>query len=263
MRIVVAADCPPQAWANGGGTTRDLALEPRSPGTRADGPAFDWRLSLADIDRDGAFSRLPGVDRVFAPVEGAVVLAFDVRGGDGDGDVDADAGADADADADADAGAGADAGAEAGAGAGAARDAEGPPLAFAGEAAPEARRVGTARCRALNLMLARGRRAGAMRRVALADGAVLDPNWSRRASVQGAAVRACWLQRGRIAIGEQVLEAGVLLVLESDDAAPRALGAALLLEVAIGPPGAAPAVPTETPWTPLTRHHAPTPRTPR
>ena len=41
--------------------------------------------------------------------------------------------------------------------------------------------------------------------------------------------------------------AGVLLVLESDDAAPRALGAALLLEVAIGPPGAAPTVPTETP----------------
>jgi len=235
VRVVVGAECVPQPWANGGGTTRDLALEPRSPGTTADGPAFDWRLSLADIDRDGAFSRLPGVDRVFAPVEGAVALTFDVRGGDGDGDVDA----------------------------GAARDAEGPPLAFAGEAAPEARRVGTARCRALNLMLARGRRAGAMRRVALADGAVLDPHWSRRASVQGAAVRACWLQRGRIAIGEQVLEAGVLLVLESDDAAPRALGAALLLEVAIGPPGAAPAVPTETPWTPLTRHHAPTPRTPR
>jgi environmental stress-induced protein Ves len=246
MRVVVGADCAPQPWANGGGTTRDLALEPRSPGTTADGPAFDWRLSLADIDRDGVFSRLPGVDRVFAPVEGAVALVFEARGGDGDGDADADADADAFAHADADAHA--------------ARDAEGPPLAFAGEAAPEARRVGAVRCRALNLMLARGRRAGAMRRVALADGAVLDPDWSRRASTQGAAVRACWLQRGRITVGEQVLEAGLLLVLESDDAAPRALGAALLLEVAIGPPGAAPTAPTAP--TEI-RTHSPIPRTPR
>jgi environmental stress-induced protein Ves len=238
VRIVVAADCVPQPWANGGGSTRDLALEPRPPGARADGPAFEWRLSLADIDRDGAFSWLPGVDRVFAPVEGAVALAFDVRVGDADADGDADPFDDADAPC----------------------DAEGPPLAFAGEAAPAARRVGAVRCRALNLMLARGRRAGAMRRVALADGVALDPHWSRRASAQGAAVRACWLQRGRLAVGEQVLEAGVLLVLETDDAAPRALGAALLLEVAIGPPGAAPTGPTEPSET---RHHAPTPRSPR
>ncbi len=254
MRVVVGAECVPQPWANGGGTTRDLALEPRSPGTTADGPAFDWRLSLADIDRDGAFSRLPGVDRVFAPVEGAVVLAFDAPGGGSERDADADAASEADAARDADAVRNA------------ARDAEGPPLAFAGEAAPEARRVGATRCRALHLMLARGRRAGAMRRVTLADGAELDPHWSRRASAQGAAVRACWLQRGRIAVGEQVLEAGMLLVLESDDAVPRALGAALLLEVAIGPAGAAPTGPTETleiPETPETRHPAPTPRTPR
>jgi environmental stress-induced protein Ves len=230
MRIVVAADCAPQPWANGGGTTRDLALEPLPPGARADGPAFDWRLSLADIDRDGAFSRLPGIDRVFASIEGTVVLAFDAPG------------ADADADADA---------------APPACDPEGPALAFAGEAAPVARRLGGVCCRALNLMLARGRRAGSMRRVALADGAVLDPHWSRHASARGAAVRACWLQRGRLAVGEQMLEAGMLLVLEADDAPPRALGAALLLEAAIGPPGAAPTAPTET------RTHALTPRTPR
>lgn len=243
MRVVVAADCAPQPWANGGGTTRDLALEPLPPGARADGPAFDWRLSLADIDRDGAFSRLPGIDRVFASVEGAVVLAFDAPGADADARVDANADADADADA-----------------APPACDAEGPPLAFAGEAAPVARRVGGVCCRALNLMLARDRRAGSMRRVALDDSAVLEPHWSRRASAQGAAVRACWLQHGRLAVGEQVLEAGVLLVLEADDAPPRALGAALLLEVAIGPPGAAPTAPTAPTET---RTHDPTPRTPR
>jgi environmental stress-induced protein Ves len=202
MRIVVAADCMPQPWANGGGTTRDLALE-AGPRGASDGPAFDWRLSLADIDRDGAFSRLPGVDRVFAPVEGSVVLSFTPSGL---------------ADL---------------------READGPPLAFDGEASPDARLPSPGRCRALNLMLARGRRAGAMRRVALADGAALDAGWSRSASDAGAAVRACWLQRGRLAAGDRMLEPGVLLVLEPEDAAPRAVGEALLLEVAIGPPGAA------------------------
>lgn len=220
MRVVVAADCAQQPWANGGGTTRDLALEPRPPGASADGPAFEWRLSLADIDRDGTFSRLPGIDRVFAPVEGAVALAFDTPV--------ADVLAEAEAEADA---------------ADPACDAEGPPLAFAGEAAPVARRVGGVRCRALNLMLARGRRTGAMRRVALDDGAVLDPHWSRRASALGEAMRACWLQSGRLAVGEQVLKAGALLVLEAGDVAPSALGAALLLEVVIGPPVAAPPAP--------------------
>ena len=202
MRVVVAADCLPQPWANGGGTTRDLALEAQPRGA-SDGPAFDWRLSLADIDRDGAFSRLPGVDRVFATVEGSVALRFAPSGL---------------ADL---------------------HEADGPPLAFDGEASPEARLPSSGRCRALNLMLARGRRAGSMRRVTLADGAALDADWSRGVSDAGAAVHACWLQRGRLAAGDRVLEAGMLLVLDPEDAAPRALGEALLLDVAIGPPGAA------------------------
>ena len=60
------ADCPPQPWRNGGGTTRELLAWPQ---------AADWqlRVSVADIERDGPFSPFPGVDRWFAVIEGAGV----------------------------------------------------------------------------------------------------------------------------------------------------------------------------------------------
>ncbi len=45
-------------WANGGGTSWEVAREP------ADGE-FQWRVSLAEIDNNGPFSPLPGIDRVF------------------------------------------------------------------------------------------------------------------------------------------------------------------------------------------------------
>jgi len=73
VRLIAAADCAPAPWLNGGGLTRDLVLAPAcTPG----GPRFDWRLSLADIDRDGPFSPLPGIDRVFALIDGRLTLAF-------------------------------------------------------------------------------------------------------------------------------------------------------------------------------------------
>ncbi len=208
MRVVVAAACVPQPWANGGGTTRDLAVcaadaGPDPAGTSAaaggtasaPGPAFDWRLSLADIDRDGPFSRLPGVDRVFALVDGAVALAFH------DG-----AGAPARCDADAD------------------------PIAFDGERGASATLPGGASARALNLMLARGRRTGAIRRVRLPDGASLEAAWSL-----GADVRACYLVAGRLALGGTTVESGTLVELHDGDPAPVAAGPARLLEVAIRP----------------------------
>lgn len=68
MSIVRAADVRPQPWANGGGTTRELA--------RADDGA--WRISLADVDRDGPFSAFPGKDRLLTVVDGPVLgLAVD------------------------------------------------------------------------------------------------------------------------------------------------------------------------------------------
>jgi hypothetical protein len=43
-------------WKNGGGWTTELARAP------AEGE-FDWRISIAEIDVDGEFSRFEGIDR--------------------------------------------------------------------------------------------------------------------------------------------------------------------------------------------------------
>jgi environmental stress-induced protein Ves len=69
VTVVRAEDVRPQPWANGGGTTRVLA--------RADDGA--WRISLADVDRDGPFSVFPGQDRLLTVVDGPV-LGLDVDG---------------------------------------------------------------------------------------------------------------------------------------------------------------------------------------
>ncbi|MFF1831998.1 HutD family protein [Paenarthrobacter sp. NPDC058040] len=59
--IVHPAQRPPVPWVNGAGVTREIAVKPLSDGS---GP-FLWRLSLAELDRDGDFSSLPGIDRIF------------------------------------------------------------------------------------------------------------------------------------------------------------------------------------------------------
>ncbi|WP_051427409.1 HutD family protein [Arthrobacter sp. H20] len=46
-------------WKNGGGVTTELVLRPDG----ASAATFDWRLSIATVGRDGAFSVFPGVDR--------------------------------------------------------------------------------------------------------------------------------------------------------------------------------------------------------
>lgn len=43
-------------WANSGGTTRVVAVDPAAD--------WVWRLSIADIEAPGAFSSYPGIDRV-------------------------------------------------------------------------------------------------------------------------------------------------------------------------------------------------------
>lgn len=63
-------------WKDGGGTTREVAIDP--PG--ADATRFRWRVSLASVARDGPFSRFPGVDRRLWLVRGAgMVLSIDGR----------------------------------------------------------------------------------------------------------------------------------------------------------------------------------------
>jgi uncharacterized protein len=70
LRIIRSADYPTRPWKNGGGTTRDIAVSP--PGASLDD--FVWRLSLAQVDRDGPFSRFDGVDRTLVLLSGAMTL---------------------------------------------------------------------------------------------------------------------------------------------------------------------------------------------
>lgn len=55
----------PTRWKNGAGSTREIAAHP--PGA-AD---FDWRLSVAEVDRAAPFSAYPGIDRGIVLLEGA------------------------------------------------------------------------------------------------------------------------------------------------------------------------------------------------
>jgi environmental stress-induced protein Ves len=69
--LIRATDVAPQAWRNGGGTTRELLARPAGG---------DWRVrvSVAEVVRDGPFSAYPGVQRWFAVLKGAgVELAID------------------------------------------------------------------------------------------------------------------------------------------------------------------------------------------
>jgi environmental stress-induced protein Ves len=58
--IVRAAEQPVVPWRNGGGTTREVAIDP--PGATVAG-GFCWRVSRAQVASDGPFSRFPGLDR--------------------------------------------------------------------------------------------------------------------------------------------------------------------------------------------------------
>ena len=91
---------------------------------------FGWRISLADVAADGPFSAFAGVDRVLTVIEGAG-LVLDVGGRM------------------------------------LALDASSPPLAFAGEAAVEAR-LTDGPIRDLNLMVRRGAWRGRVRRMTVA-----------------------------------------------------------------------------------------------
>jgi environmental stress-induced protein Ves len=191
VTLVRAADCPPAPWANGGGRTRELARRRADAGQ---GQGFDWRLSLAEIERSGPFSPLPGVDRVFAPVRGRVRLTFAnhaVTLGAGDR-----------------------------------------PLAFDGGQPPQAEPLDGAPCAALNLMLARGRCAGALRPVRVAAGQAAVPLRAAAAEPIGA-VRGWFVVRGRLhgAAGEAGDDC--LWLDDAGDAPPVAAESSTLLELTV------------------------------
>jgi len=68
--LIPFAGLSPVPWKNGGGSTIEIAIGPQDAGFED----FDWRVSLATIEKDGAFSLFPGVDRTLVLVEGHGML---------------------------------------------------------------------------------------------------------------------------------------------------------------------------------------------
>ena len=81
MEIIRYAELKAQPWRNGGGVTRDVARRPKpgaepgaaDAGTAQDG-AWDWRVSIAEVSKAGAFSAFPGMDRVLTVIEGELLV---------------------------------------------------------------------------------------------------------------------------------------------------------------------------------------------
>lgn len=70
--IVQLADVQATPWRNGGGVTRELAAWPAADD-------WTWRMSVAEVDKSGPFSKFDGVERWFTVLEGAGVQ-LDVDG---------------------------------------------------------------------------------------------------------------------------------------------------------------------------------------
>ena len=64
MRVIPARDNRRVRWKNDGGWTTEIARDP------ADGEPFRWRISIAEIERDGPFSAFPGIDRELLLIDG-------------------------------------------------------------------------------------------------------------------------------------------------------------------------------------------------
>lgn len=68
IRVLHPADYRRERWKNDAGWTTGLARQP--PGEEP----FDWRVSIAEIETDGAFSAFPGCDRQIALLDGIGML---------------------------------------------------------------------------------------------------------------------------------------------------------------------------------------------
>lgn len=74
MRLIRYSRLAAAPWKSGVGETREIALHP----SRAGFDDFDWRLSIATIAEDGAFSTFPGIDRTLILLGGkGVILRLD------------------------------------------------------------------------------------------------------------------------------------------------------------------------------------------
>jgi environmental stress-induced protein Ves len=65
--VLSPADYRRMPWKNGGGRTTEIASGPA--GAAID--AFDWRVSIAEVAKDGPFSVFAGIDRTIVLLAGA------------------------------------------------------------------------------------------------------------------------------------------------------------------------------------------------
>lgn len=70
LQVIRAKDLTPILWKNGGGTTREIALQP--PGATFD--TFLWRVSMADVGQAGPFSTFDGIDRIIVITQDATMM---------------------------------------------------------------------------------------------------------------------------------------------------------------------------------------------
>lgn len=64
LRVVPRAAGERMRWKNGAGWTTEIARRDAADG------AFDWRISVAEVDADSEFSPFPGCDRTLLVLEG-------------------------------------------------------------------------------------------------------------------------------------------------------------------------------------------------
>jgi environmental stress-induced protein Ves len=75
MQVIRWAECQDLPWKNGAGVTREFIRMPER------GDAFDWRVSVAEVDKGGPFSLFPGCDRHIAVIKGENGMVLDFTEG--------------------------------------------------------------------------------------------------------------------------------------------------------------------------------------
>lgn len=63
MKIIEPQNYRSVPWKNGRGVTQEIACVPEVSN-------YDWRLSIAEMSADGAFSCFPGMSRILTVIEG-------------------------------------------------------------------------------------------------------------------------------------------------------------------------------------------------
>ena len=77
-RVIPANEYRRERWRNGLGWTREIHAEAAGPAVGGGDGAWDWRLSIAEIEQDAAFSSFPGIERELVLLSGnGLRLRFD------------------------------------------------------------------------------------------------------------------------------------------------------------------------------------------